>query len=250
VFLFHFEGGSMNTRILLIDDDPTLLHLLSQYLRESAFDVVEASNGPTGLRLAYSEKPDLLLLDVMLPGMDGWEVCARLRELTDLPIIMLTAKTTEADKLRGFHLGVDDYVTKPFSFAELVARIQAVIGRVQNERKAIGYIAYGDILLDMEKFQASLAGRTLELTPTEFRLLEALVRRKGKVASDEDLIREVWGANRSDPALVRRYILMLRKKLEPDPSHPLWIRTSRGFGYRLGTSPLRPPHNDDNLDKK
>ena len=120
----------MKTKILLIDDDLTLLHLLGQYLRESAFDVIEASSGPTGLRLAYGEKPDLVLLDVMLPGRDGWEGCTRLRELTDLPIIMLTAKTTEADKLRGFHLGVDDYVTKPFSFAELVARIQAVIGRV------------------------------------------------------------------------------------------------------------------------
>ena len=240
----------MSTKILLIDDDPTLLHLLSQYLRESAFDVVEASNGPAGLRLAYGEKPDLVLLDVMLPGMDGWEVCARLRELTDLPIIMLTAKTTEADKLHGFRLGVDDYVTKPFSFAELVARIQAVVGRVQSERKETGYVAHGEILLDMGRFQASLGGRTLELTPTEFRFLEVLVRRKGKVASDEDLMRAVWGATRSDPALVRRYILMLRKKLEPDPSHPVWIRTARGFGYRLGTAPLKPPQIGEDPDKK
>jgi two-component system KDP operon response regulator KdpE len=239
----------MNTKILLIDDDLTLLNLLSQYLRESAFDVIEASTGLTGLRLAYSEKPDLVLLDVMLPGMDGWEVCTRLRELTELPIIMLTAKTTETDKLRGFQLGVDDYVTKPFSFAELVARIQAVIGRVQSERKETGYIAHGEILLDMKRFQASLSGRTLELTPTEFRLLEVLVRRKGKVASDEDLMREVWGASRSDPALVRRYILMMRKKLEPDPSNPVWIRTVRGFGYRLGTAPLKPPLNSEDPDK-
>jgi len=239
----------MNTKILLIDDDQTLLNLLSQYLRESSFDVVEASNGPTGLRLAYAEKPDLVLLDVMLPGMDGWEVCVRLRELSDLPIIMLTAKTTEADKLRGFSLGVDDYVTKPFSFVELVARIQAVTGRVHSEHKETGYIAHGEILLNMERFQASLGGRTLELTPTEFRLLEFLVRRKGKVASDEDLMREVWGAHRSDPALVRRYILMLRKKLEPDPSNPIWIRTVRGFGYRLGTAPLKPMQIEEDQDK-
>lgn len=240
----------MTTKILVIDDDLTLLHLLSQYLRESAFEVVEATNGPTGLRLAYAEKPDLVLLDVMLPGMDGWEVCVRLRDLTDLPIIMLTAKTTEADKLRGFHLGVDDYVTKPFSFAELVARIQAVIGRVHSERKETGYIAHGEILLDMKRFQASLGGRTLELTPTEFHLLEVLVRCKGKVASDEDLMREVWGASRSDPALVRRYILMLRKKLEPDPSNPVWIRTVRGFGYRLGTAPLKPLQAGEIQNKK
>jgi DNA-binding response OmpR family regulator len=240
----------MSIKILLIDDDQTLLRLLSQFLRESAFKVVEATNGPLGLRLAYSEKPDLVLLDVMLPGMDGWEVCSRLRELTDLPIIMLTAKTSEADKLRGFQLGVDDYVTKPFSFAELVARIQAVIGRVQSERKETGYIAHGEILLDMKKFQASLGNRTLELTPTEFRLLEVLVERKGKVASDEDLMKEVWGGNRNDPALVRRYILMLRKKLEPDPSNPVWLRTVRGFGYRLGTAPLRPLPGEENSHKK
>jgi DNA-binding response OmpR family regulator len=240
----------MSIKVLLIDDDPTLLRLLSQYLRESAFKVIEAANGPTGLRLAYSERPDLVLLDVMLPGMDGWEVCTRLRELTDLPIIMLTAKTSEADKLRGFPLGVDDYVTKPFSFAELVARIQAVIGRMQSERKESGYIAHGEILLDMKKYQASLGNRTLDLTPTEFRLLEVLVERKGKVASDEDLIREVWGGNRSDPALVRRYVLMLRKKLEPDPSNPVWLRTVRGFGYRLGTAPLKPLHEEESTKNR
>ena len=230
----------MNTKILLIDDDPTLLNLLSLYLRESDFEVFEASNGPLGLRLAFNEKPDLVLLDVMLPGMDGWEVCARLRELTDLPIIMVTAKTTEQDKLRGFRLGVDDYITKPFSFAELVARMQAVLGRLRSEHKENGYLAHGEIILDMDKFQATLSGRILDLTPKEFRLLEALVRRKGKVASEEDLLREVWGEYSNDPAIVRRYILMLRKKLEPDPSNPVWIRTARGFGYRLGTAPLKP----------
>ena len=233
----------MKTKILLVDDDQTLLHLLSRYLRDNDFEVLEAPDGQAGLRLAYSERPDLVLLDVMLPGMDGWEICARLRELTDLPIIMLTAKATEADKLRGFQLGVDDYVTKPFSFAELVARLRAVLGRVgSTESKEQGFIAHGEIVLDMERYQASLAGRTLDLTPTEFRLLEVLVRRKGKVVSDNDLMHEVWGEYRSDPALVRRYILMLRRKLEPDPSNPVWVRTARGFGYRLGTGPLRPPH--------
>jgi DNA-binding response OmpR family regulator len=240
----------MKTRILLVDDDQTLSRLLSQYLRESNFEVLEAPNGAAGLRMAYNEHPNLVLLDVMLPGMDGWEVCARLRELSDIPVIMLTAKATEADKLHGFQLGVDDYVTKPFSFVELVARIQAVIGRAQNVHKETGYIAHGEIVLNMEKYQASLGGRTLELTPTEFRLLEVLVRRKGRVASEEDLIREVWGSQRSDPALVRRYILMLRKKLESDPSSPIWVRTVRGFGYRLGTGPLKMPETNNSSDKK
>ena len=174
----------MKTRILVVDDDRTILKLLSEYLRLSDFQVYEAPDGSAGLRLAFNEHPDLILLDVMLPGMDGWEVCSRLRELSDVPIIMLTAKATEADKLHGFQLGVDDYVTKPFSFAELVARIQSVMGRTINKRKETGYISHGQIILNMEKYQATLGGRTLVLTPTEFRLLEVLVRRKGKVVSE------------------------------------------------------------------
>ena len=226
-------------KILLIDDDQTLLHLLGEFLKDDDFEVISALNGSVGLRLAYDQRPDLILLDVMLPGMDGWEVCARLRELSDVPIIMLTAKTTEADKLRGFRLGVDDYVTKPFSFAELVARIQAVLARVKATGSDTGYIIHGGVTLDTEKYQAYFKGDTLDLTPTEYRLLEALVRRKGKVASEQELVQEVWGNYRSeDTALVRRYILMLRKKLESDSSDPQHILTVRGFGYRLSTGPL------------
>jgi DNA-binding response OmpR family regulator len=201
--------------------------------------VFEAAHGEAGMRLAYDEHPDLVLLDVMLPGMDGWEICARLREMSRVPIIMLTAKATEADKLRGFRLGVDDYVTKPFSFVELVARIQAVLARVDaSGSKDAGHLVYGDIMLDRERYQASLEGRILELTPTEFRLLEALVRRSGKVATEAELVQEVWGAYRQDDtALVRRYILMLRKKIESDPANPVRILTVRGFGYRLGSAP-------------
>ncbi len=224
------------TQILLIDDDRTLLNLLGEFLRSEAFEVSVAPNGETGLRLAYEQHPDLVLLDVMLPGMDGWEICARLREMSRVPIIMLTAKATESDKLRGFRLGVDDYVTKPFSFAELVARIQAVLGRsTASEKRDAAHIVYGGITLDRERYQATLEGRILELTPTEFRLLEALVRRGGKVASEAELVQEVWGAYRQDDtALVRRYILMLRKKVESDPANPLLILTVRGFGYRMG----------------
>jgi DNA-binding response OmpR family regulator len=230
----------MNPRVLLVDDDSTLLNLLGRFLREQRFEVFEAANGTIGIRLAHQERPDLILLDVMLPGMDGWETCARLREMSNVPIIMLTAKATEADKLRGFRLGVDDYVTKPFSFAELAARIQAVLARAESvNRKGPGEFAYGGITLDMERYQAALDGRNLELTPTEFRLLEALVRRAGKVAMDSELIQEVWGAYRpDDTGLVRRYILMLRKKIETDPSKPVRILTVRGFGYRLESPDL------------
>lgn len=226
-------------KILLIDDDPALVHLLGEYLEDDAFDVTAALSGSAGLRLAYDQQPDLILLDVMLPGMDGWEVCARVREMSDVPIIMLTAKTTEADKLRGFRLGVDDYVTKPFSFEELVARIQAVLSRARATDSGAVYLIHGVVTLDTEKYQAYLKEKVLDLTPTEYHLLEALVKRKGKVASEQELIQEVWGKHRlEDTALVRRYILMLRKKLEPNPSKPEHILTVRGFGYRLGTGPL------------
>jgi len=227
-------------KILLIDDDQTLLHLLGEFLRDSEFEVSGAANGPAGLRLAFNDHPDLVLLDVMLPGMDGWEVCARLREMSDTPVIMLTAKTTEADKLRGFRLGVDDYVTKPFSFAELAARIQAVLARAAGGAKT-GYMVHGGVSLDTEKYQAYFDGKGLDLTPTEYRLLEALARRKGKVATEQELVQEVWGNYRSeDTAMVRRYIMMLRRKIEQDPSNPTRILTVRGFGYRLGTGPLPP----------
>jgi DNA-binding response OmpR family regulator len=226
----------MTTKVLLVDDDAGLLSLLGQYLRDQDFQIFEASNGAMGLRLAYEQHPDLVLLDVMMPGMDGWEVCARLREMTHVPIIMLTAKATEADKLRGFRMGVDDYVTKPFSFAELVARIQAVLARAESPgRKEAAPMIYGDLVLDRERYRATMEGRIIDLTPTEFRLLEALVRREGRVATEAELVQEVWGAYRQDDtALVRRYILMLRRKLEADPSNPNYILTVRGFGYRLG----------------
>ncbi len=229
----------MNRKILLVDDDPALLELLTQYLREADFDVLPALNGPAALKLAYHDHPDLVLLDVMLPGMDGWEICARLRELSDVPIVMVTAKSGEADKLRGFRLGVDDYVTKPFSFAELVARVQAVLGRSPSTPGS-GYAVYGNIRLDTKKYQASIDDRTLDLTPTEFRLLAALVRRKGEVAPERELLQEVWGETHpEDQSMVRRYILMLRKKIEKDPTRPTVLLTVRGFGYRLGTAPLR-----------
>jgi DNA-binding response OmpR family regulator len=244
MFFIFPKGGCSMKKILLIDDDPTLVQILGEFLESDSFEVSSALNGSDGLRLAYDQRPDLILLDVMLPGMDGWEVCARLREMSDVPIIMLTAKTTEADKLRGFKIGVDDYVTKPFSFAELVARVQAVLSRTKASGSNTGYIIHGGVTLDTEKYQAYFRDNPLDLTPTEYRLLEALVRRKGKVASEQELVQEVWGKYRSDDtALVRRYILMLRKKIEKDTSDPQHILTVRGFGYRLGTGPL--PRLDD-----
>lgn len=223
------------SKILVVDDDPTLLRFLQEFLREEKFIVCAAANGNEALRQAYREHPDLVVLDVMMPGMDGWEVSARLRELSDVPIILLTAKTSEADKLRGFRLGVDDYMTKPFSFAELIARIQAVLNRSKsNAQEDRLPLSIGDLQIDLARHEVRRGKEVVGLTPTEFRLLEVLVQRRGHAVSEADLVREVWGAYRQEnTTTVRRYIWLLRKKIEPAPEEPRYILTVRGYGYRL-----------------
>lgn len=225
----------MADKILLVDDDATLRHLFSEYLHHNAFEVAVAANGQEALRLAYSERPSLVILDVMMPGMDGWETCARLRELSDVPIILLTAKATETDKLRGFRLGADDYVTKPFSFAELTARIEAVLTR---SRPAPGtahrVYTFGDLVVDLDRLQVEAHGEPVALTPTEFRLLECLAQKGGQAVAEAALVQEAWGEYKQEEAgAVRRYIWLLRQKIEVDPSQPKHILTVRGFGYRL-----------------
>jgi two-component system response regulator MprA len=228
----------MAWKILAVDDDPTLLRFLQDYLREAGYEVFAANQGAEALRTAYREHPDLVVLDVMMPGMDGWEVCVRLHELSDMPIILLTAKSTEADKLRGFQLGVDDYITKPFSFAELNARIQAVLTRTRRPSTESDrhLLFFGDFTLDLDKREARRGNEAIALTPTEFRLLEYFVRNKGRAISEDELSQQIWGEYyQGERSAVRRYIWMLRQKFEDNPSSPRWIRTVRGFGYRLGT---------------
>ncbi len=225
----------MAVRILAVDDDNTLLRFLGEYLEREGYQVLTADRGQQALRVFYEKQPDLVVLDVMMPGMDGWEVCARIREMADTPVIMLTAKSAESDKLRGFRLGVDDYVTKPFSFAELAARIRAILGRTAaREQSGEGRLVAGDILVDMKKREAFLGERHLRLTPTEFRLLAAVAARAGEAVSQEELLASVWGSyrKRGDSAL-RRYVWLLRKKIEEDPENPRRLRTVRGYGYIL-----------------
>ena len=225
----------MADKILIVDDDATLRHLFSEYLRCEAFEVVAAASGQEALRLAYSERPGLVILDVMMPGMDGWETCARLRELSDVPVILLTAKSSETDKLRGFRLGADDYVTKPFSFAEMAARIQAVLARSRAARKSECRVyALGELVVDADRRTAERCGQPVALTPTEFRLLECLAQKEGQAVAESTLAQEAWGEyKQEDAGAVRRYIWLLRQKIEADPSHPKHILTVRGFGYRL-----------------
>ena len=222
-------------RVLLVDDDATLLQFLGEYLEKEGFQVLTADRGSKALRIFFQERPDLVVLDVMMPGMDGWEVCARLRELANTPVIMLTAKTGEADKLRGFRLGVDDYITKPFSMAEMAARIRAVMARSQTaDAKPIQKILSGPLLIDTFKREVRKNDEVILLTPTEFRLLQILAENLGKAVTRQELVQEVWGDYRLEgSSALRRYIWFLRQKIEDDPTAPQRVVTVRGYGYRL-----------------
>jgi DNA-binding response OmpR family regulator len=220
--------------VLLIDDDPTLLELLAGHLQAAGYRTLAATDGARGLRLAAEAQPDLVVLDVMMPGMDGWEACERLRRQSPVPTIMLTAKGEEIDKLRGFHLGVDDYVTKPFSFAELEARVKAVLGRAGRHLAPGHGVTSGDLAIDFDERRVRVADRMVELTPIEYHLLATLAHHPHRTLPTEQLLLEVWGAAYAgEVEHVKHFIWTLRKKIEADPGNPRHILTERGFGYRF-----------------
>lgn len=226
----------MKETLLLVDDDESLRQVMAQYLTQEGYRVLAAGSGVEGLRLFYAERPDAVLLDLMMPGMDGWEVCARLRELSDAPILLVTARTSQEDKLRGFRLGIDDYLSKPFSLAELAARLQAVLARSHKTGPLAGKVlTWHELRMDLGKRQVWCGEKMVLLTPTEFRLLEILMRKKGSVATEDELRQEIWGNERPvDSSAVRRYVWLLRQKLESDPTKPVRVLAVRGTGYRLG----------------
>jgi DNA-binding response OmpR family regulator len=220
--------------ILLIDDDATLRELLADQLHTVGYRTLDAADGSIGLRLAADAVPDLIVLDVMMPVMSGWEVCERVRAKSRVPIILLTAKGEEFDKLRGFRLGVDDYVTKPFSFAELMARVGAVINRAQIAQAPAQHLTSGDLGIDFDQKRVTVAGRPIDLTPTEYRLLETLARHPQRTMPVETLLTEVWGPTYAgEVEHVKHFIWTLRSKIETDPGDPKHIVTERGFGYRF-----------------
>jgi two-component system KDP operon response regulator KdpE len=223
-----------NPQILLIDDDAVLLELLTDHLTRAGYRVLAAANGHAGLSLATDSHPDLAVVDVMMPGMDGWEVCQRLRDRSAVPVIMLTAKGEELDKLHGFRLGVDDYVTKPFSFAELTARVGAVLSRAMRSPAPAQQFNSGDLTIDFGERRVTLAGQLVELTPTEYRLLETLARHARHTISTEQLLVDTWGPSYpGDAEQVKHFVWALRKKIEADPGAPKHLLTERGFGYRF-----------------
>lgn len=227
-------------KILLIDDDQALVRLLGQYLERAGYQIYSASDGREGLRQLYVQQPDLVILDVMMPQIDGWETAQRIRELTNTALIMLTAKGEERDRLRGFRLGVDDYVIKPFSFAELTARVGAVLQRSAGSsepRAAQAFVSRG-LVIDFDRHLVLRYNEPVDLTATEFKLLRVLAENAGRVLSQEYLLEQVWGAEYAgDVGYIRRYIWYLRQKIEEDPHNPRYIITERGFGYSFRKGP-------------
>ncbi|MEK7327785.1 MAG: response regulator transcription factor [Chloroflexota bacterium] len=220
--------------VLLIDDDHNLTQLLGDYLSSQGCGTRVAGDGREGLRALFERQPDLIVLDVTMPNKDGWETLTRIREVSDVPVIMLTARGDEPDVLRGFSLGADDYVTKPFSFAQLLARIRAVLARAGKADAGEMRLHGGDLEADLTTKRVTRNGEPIALTPTEFKLLTALMHRMGEVVSPEELVREVWGPQYADEiGHVRRYVWHLRQKIETDPERPRYIHNDRGFGYRF-----------------
>jgi two-component system KDP operon response regulator KdpE len=226
-------------RILVVDDEPKLIRLVKEILLATGYEVLTAGFGQQAIEMVALEQPDLVLLDIMLPdGMDGYDVARRLREFSDIPIIMLTAKIREADMLRGFDCGVDDYIKKPFSSKELLARMRAVLKRAyaEGKSKVETEIVCGHLRIDLLRRKAVIDDHEIHLSPTEYNLLHELAVHPNQVLFHEQLLSAVWGAEyRDDIDYLRSYIHILRKKLEADPSNPEIILSSPGVGYMLAS---------------
>ena len=223
-------------KILVVDDERGLAKIIRLNLEQDGFEVVEANNGTQAMEKLRTTLPDLILLDVMMPDIDGFTVLKMIREIGNIPVIMLTAKGQEEDKVKGLELGADDYVTKPFSPRELTSRIRAVLRRGSfSKDEESGQIVVDDrLMIDFGKHEVWVDGELVQLRPTEYRLLYHLVQNAGWVLTHDQILNKVWGYEYEDePHYVRLYINYLRKKLEVDPSDPQYILTERGIGYRF-----------------
>jgi DNA-binding response OmpR family regulator len=225
-----------NRRILVVDDEERMVRFIRLNLEHDGFQVVEAYRGNEAIESMRNRLPDLILLDIMMPDIDGFEVLSMIREFSSVPVIMLTAKGEEDDRVRGLELGADDYITKPFSPRELVSRVKAVLRRTESASGSThGLIEVDDRLkIDFDRREVWLSGELVQLRPTEYRLLYHLVQNAGWVITHDQILAKVWGYEyRDEPHYVRLYINYLRKKLEEDPSNPKYILTERGVGYRF-----------------
>ena len=222
--------------ILVIDDDEDLGRIVQLSLDREGYQTVIAASGLEGLQEAYRCQPDLVILDIMMPGLDGWEGCRRLVEISNVPILMLTAKGTEADIVKGLQMGADDYLTKPFSVAELIARVQALLRRAgsQSQTDKPSIFSIGNLTIDLNRRLVMRDGELVDLTPTEFKLLECFVIHRNRVLPHRFLLTEVWGPEYiGETSYLKLYVRYLRRKLEEDPADPQLIVTEWGVGYRF-----------------
>jgi DNA-binding response OmpR family regulator len=221
-------------KILVVDDEPKIIQLTQDYLENAGFSVISAGDGERALAIIQVEKPDLVVLDLGLPGMDGLDVCRSIRKTSNLPIIMLTARDEETDKLVGLELGADDYITKPFSPKELVARVRSVLRRSELAQEEREVIRVGDVTLDLPRMQVTVGDEEIELTATEFQLLQALASQPGRIFTRSQLLNAVHGvAIESYERAIDAHIKNIRRKLEPVPREPRYIQTIYGVGYRF-----------------
>ncbi len=227
----------MTKQVLVVDDEPAQLRLVDQVLTSKGYEVIKASSGQAAIRVIYERKPDIVLLDVMMPEIDGWQTCRLIREVSDIPVIMLTGKrNSEDDIVRGLECGADEYLSKPVGNRELLARVRAALRRAEkpsymNQNKKVLF-ANQYLTVDVAERRVSVNGERLKLTPREFRLLALLVENTGRVMSHQQVLENVWGWEYIDDVdYVRIYISHLRQKIEPDPSQPKYILTEPGVGY-------------------
>jgi two-component system phosphate regulon response regulator PhoB/two-component system alkaline phosphatase synthesis response regulator PhoP len=221
--------------ILVVEDDEAIRTGLVDHLADGGFEVLEATDGASALDLALETDPDLVILDVVLPDLSGFDVCSRLRDRgTTVPIVMLTARDLEEDKIRGFDHGADDYVTKPFGIQELLARVRAHLRRAGGwEEKEPGKVHIGEAVVDLEAWKIHLQGEEYPLSPLERKILTLLIERRGKPVTRDDFLSRIWGIEAANTRTVDFHIFRLRRKLEPDPNEPQYLKTVHGQGYRL-----------------
>ena len=226
-----------NEKILVVDDEEHIAELIRYNLESNGYKILSANNGIDAMKIVLEERPNLILLDLMIPGKDGYDVCKEIRstkEVMNTPIIMLTAKSEEIDKILGLELGADDYITKPFSVRELLARVKAVLRRFSIVESEENVLVFGDLTVDFEKREVLIKNNKLELTLKEFELLEILIKNKGKILTRDTLLDKIWGYEYiGETRTVDVHIRYLRKKIESDDKNPKFIETIRGVGYRF-----------------
>jgi DNA-binding response OmpR family regulator len=235
------------TTLLVVDDDARLVSVLALFFAKVGYHILSAYDGLEGLRQLYSQRPDLILLDVMMPNMDGWETCRRIREISTVPIIMLTARGQESDRVTGLRLGADDYVSKPFSLPELAARVSAVLRRARGgePEKAKVVQVDDDFMVDLGNWEVRQHGKVVVLTSIELRLICFLAENADRLLTHSQILESIWGSEYiGEPDYTKLFMWRLRRKLEPDPRHPKYLRTERGIGYRLCTAHGSRPEPD------